>query len=242
MRFDELLVLGRTVPEDSKKYGQRVCMAAFDMELRQLVRIYPLPVSNPFKAGCVYRNVSVRRNEADSRRESWRLIDSSIPERLKGAAFTVAKRVQIIAGCEDIPKTIASANERKASLAFLSPDDVKPVELEQKPAFARNDERLLFGDSHRVEHRTQFMTASDYSQCMYVRFVDNGQSHRLQLREWGCYELMRKRKANAWEITKQLKYLEQSRAAHLLIGNMVQHRNVWLVISVMTELVEPVLF
>ena len=53
MRIDDLIVFGRTAPEESKKYGQSVCMAGYSQELRQLMRLYPMSIRSNIKARCV---------------------------------------------------------------------------------------------------------------------------------------------------------------------------------------------
>ncbi len=42
MTVEDFVVLGRTVPEDSQKYGKKVCMAGYSPSLSQLLRVYPL--------------------------------------------------------------------------------------------------------------------------------------------------------------------------------------------------------
>lgn len=61
MHVEDFVVLGRTVPEESKKYGQRICMAGYSLENNQFLRIYPLfvPVgenadTNGFRARYAY--------------------------------------------------------------------------------------------------------------------------------------------------------------------------------------------
>src|SRR5262245_23400467 len=85
MHLEDFTVLGRTVPEESQKYGKRVCMAGFSRLNNQFVRIYPLLVpvgdnigTNGFRARYSYA-VSLRRNENDNRTESWRVEDERNP-------------------------------------------------------------------------------------------------------------------------------------------------------------------
>ena len=65
MHVEDLIVLGRTVPEESRKYGQKVCMAGYSAENNQFLRVYPLLVpvggdadSNGFRARHRYVSIS----------------------------------------------------------------------------------------------------------------------------------------------------------------------------------------
>ncbi len=240
MVFDELLVLGRTVPENSKKYGERVCMAGFDLELRQLVRVYPLQIHNQFKTGSIYKNVAVRRNNEDSRRESWRLKESASPTEIR--CLQPATRIEVLDDEYEGVKTIAEANSERASLALVTPTEALPVVFKQKKEFVSQGQRLLFEGSHRREDRSGFMVASDYSRLPYIPFRLDQSEHSLQVREWGCFELIRKKNVSASQLTSTLKYLDQDRQRRFLVGNMAQHRNVWLIISVLTAKVDKTLF
>ena len=76
MRCDDFICLGRTVPEESKKYGAKVCMAGLSQEIGGLMRVYPLQWSNPIRVRnqCV---MELERNHLDNRKESWKLKGSN---------------------------------------------------------------------------------------------------------------------------------------------------------------------
>ena len=72
MRIDDLIILGRTVPEQSKKYGIKVCSAGYSPEMRSFIRIYPLSVHGKPESREMI-TVDVERSKYDSRNESWAL-------------------------------------------------------------------------------------------------------------------------------------------------------------------------
>ncbi len=76
LHVEDFVVLGRTVPEDSKRYGKKICMAGYSPDLNQFLRVYPLmlPIgdsadSNDFKARHAY-SLDLRRNDQDNGIES----------------------------------------------------------------------------------------------------------------------------------------------------------------------------
>ena len=72
MRIDDWCCLGRTVPEESKKYGKTVCSVGYSEELRAFMRVYPLPIRCEIKQRMLCQ-LELVRNPSDSRNESWKL-------------------------------------------------------------------------------------------------------------------------------------------------------------------------
>ena len=229
MIFENFLVLGRTVPEKSKKYGEKICMAGVDLELNQLLRIYPLPIKNEFKAGHVYRVSTVDARPKDPRHESWKINIGQKP-RKTGEYLTPKKRIEILKNVV-APKTILQANTEKKSLAAIFTDC---IQLKMK---IRNEiidpAQLQLFESFYLQETQQIKTANNFRKAPYINFND-GTNHCLQLREWGVYELLRKKDATGAELTANLK-LNDRRNFCIIAGNMAKHRNTWLAISIISE-------
>jgi hypothetical protein len=67
-----------------------------------------------------------------------------------------------------------------------------------------------------------------------LRFRDEDGEHNPMLRDWGCFEFMRRQGDHKrFQLTDALHLGPQS---SLLVGNFNQHRNAWLVISVLNGL------
>ena len=127
MRVEDFVILGRTVPEDSKKYGKKVCMAGYSAENNQLLRVYPLllPVgpdagTNPFVARHRYA-VDLRRNADDTRQESWRVVDERDPTMTPAGAAAEVKKHEVMKWLESraVP-SVKCLNDCKLSLGVLS--------------------------------------------------------------------------------------------------------------------------
>jgi hypothetical protein len=95
---------------------------------------------------------------------------------------------------------------------------------------------LLFEDVVEVfgEEAAQLMP--------YVQFEDEDGPHNIQLREWGCYEWLRKEPERANQLWSNLKFDDPGHDHYFVVGNMNNRRNVWLVISTYRVKKEATLF
>lgn len=222
MRIDDWVCLGRTVPEESKKYGHKVCSAGWSQELRDFVRVYPLPVICPIKQRAMCQ-LELTRNANDSRRESWKLKreDCNCINVVGEAAKTSMRSVFN----ERLAESIDQLNKDRRSLSVIRPEGHVQLELRRRDDVRDPLQTLLFEDCDAA------FGANSVCLAPYLRFWDSiGKEHCLQLREWGCYEYIRKHPHNASGLRDALKL--DGRDIYLFVGNLSNCRNVWLVISV----------
>lgn len=215
---EDFICLGRTVPEESKKYGHKVCMAGYSHELNSLLRVYPLPVVNPLKMRHRYV-LGLCRNPSDSRNESWKMVDRIAAYESTDCVSSQAIKDVLKSCCSE---SIDQLNEQRLSLGVLRCESIEGeftlrenCGTTQLELFETCD--YLFG-------------AKAVKAAPYLRFSSGGKSHRLQLREWGCYEWIRKNPSNCRQLWANLRLDRDD--IYLLVGNMANRRNVWLVISV----------
>lgn len=217
MIIEDFIMLGRTVPEASKKHGMVVCSAGYSRELRQFLRVYPLnPLERlPRWSQC---RLSLRRNSEDSRQESWRLQEEQ-PVAVMGKAI---KSDEFAALAKMASPSISFLNEQRASLGIIKPIAIRGRFDGMQP----QEERIpdLFGADLGMKKRPRLL------------FRDADGDHDIQLRDWGSYEFLRKQpESKHYQIWSALN-LDNDQYEHLLfIGNHNQHRNNWLVIGVISE-------
>lgn len=219
MIVEDFVCLGRTVPEESKKYGHKVCMAGYSQELGQLLRVYPLPVKNALRLRHCY-TLGLCRNNCDSRRESWKMTDriasyessDLIPKQSLRDVFDSIKS-----------ESIDELNASRASLGVLLCDEVR----------GKFKNRTSCGPTQMELFETCDRTfgAGAIKVAPYLNFTVGGKSHCLQMREWGCYEWIRKHPARFADLWSNLR-IDEPRSHYLLVGNMANRRNVWLVINI----------
>ncbi len=221
LRCDDFICLGRTVPEESKKYGAKVCMAGLSRELGSLMRVYPLPVVNPIKARheCI---LELERNHQDNRRESWKL-----RHRKDGILSVSLKPVlteELIAALRlHIARSIEELNECRSSLGVL--------ELGQPRGFFRERNDITHPDQGMLfEVTDECFGAGAIDLAPYIEFRDqDSRRHELQIREWGCYEWIRKERARAAQLWDNLRLGTASTLA--IVGNQANRRTSWLIIK-----------
>lgn len=218
MIIEDFIMLGRTVPEESKKHGRVVCSAGYSRELRQFMRIYPLSPFERIQRWSIC-SLGIKRNSQDSRIESWRLRDDFTPHIVgkakKENEFDFLK--SLASG------SIAELNESRASLGIICPKRIGW----RFDGMKKNEEYLmsLFDDDIDAQIKRP-----------RLQFSDDEGDHDHQLRDWGCHEFIRKQPPHKHcELWGALKLTDRSYEHILFVGNHNQHRNSWLVIGVVSE-------
>lgn len=242
--IDDFVMLGKTVPEPTRTDGRIfVCSAGVSAQMRKLIRIYPLARHNA-PARWSINTVELERNSKDSREESWKLAGDRTPgahERINNT-FTTTGEVPKSRRAELLKRftaaSIKEANASRASLAVIHPSRVE-IYFEHNPDSPDSPQQSLFD---REDQPTA--GAKRFAYIPRLRFKDDDGENKLMLRDWGCFELMRKSPGfETWSESKRRDfmagglYLDDS--CSLLVGNFNQHRNSWLVISVLRGLREP---
>lgn len=240
--LDDFIMLGTTVPEPKSDGRIFVCSAGYSATLRSLVRIYPL-ARRGAPARWSANAVKLERNPQDWRTESFKLAGDRTPEsharindmfRTHGMA-PKSSRAELLRKC--VVGSIAEANDRanRLSLAIIQPRNME-LEFEHNPASPDSPQLALFpveGEEPQGARRFPFIPR--------LHFDDEQGHHRLMLRDWGVYELMRKNN-NLALITESERRAYVGGALHigpsssLLVGNLNNQRNAWLVISVLNGL------
>jgi hypothetical protein len=239
--IDDFVMLGKTVPEPSSTGRIFVCSAGYSPQLRQLLRIYPL-ARHAAPGRWTVSTVQLERNPKDHRQESWQLHGDRTPdahERINIEAFRTGSKRPESRRAVDLAaftvESIACANERRLSLAIVHPVAMQ-MEFEHNPDSPDSPQEALFDVAPRPT-----AGAKRFPYIPRLWFRDAVGEHRLMLRDWGVYELMRKHN-NLTEMSEGHRRRFVSDALHLdpscalLVGNMNNQRTAWLVISVLRGL------
>lgn len=236
MILDDFVMLGTTVPEPNSDGRTFVCSAGYSAELRSLIRIYPLA-----RRGVPHRwdthRVALERNPRDSRAESWQIAG----DRSVDAHDDINQRFQRLSTVRDTDRlgllrgrvigSISEANAKRISLAIVHPEAIE-IEFEHNPDSPDSPQLALFdrpGDPPSGARRFPWMPR--------LVFRDEFGWHRLMLRDWGAFELQRKNGGDYFR-RNLAGALHLSDRSSLLVGNMNNQRNAWLVISVLNGIRE----
>lgn len=231
MVVDDFVMLGKTVPEANSDGREFVCTAGYSFELRRPIRIYPMA-----RAHCPARwsvcGVPLERNPKDNRDESWKIRGDRSPAghwrindiiRVMDKKLPAEEQRKVIQALK--VDSLREANDRRLSLCIILPSRIPDLTFERGEKAEMAPTPDLFDYLPAVPVRERFPWHPR------LQFYDDGGAHDLMLRDWGCYELMRKHPDDI-----SVPYLEEalnlSTAPPLFCGNLNQHRNSWLVISV----------
>lgn len=232
-------MLGTTVPEPNSDGRVFVCSAGVSDELHQLIRIYPLARRSIPNRWHTYR-APLERNPKDSRYESWQIKGNRergqhewINARLDEIKPKYAQSARANLLADYLVGSIHEANAKRLSLAILKPDNMEiycEPNAEAPPEF----QLTLFDTNDDNEHGG----ARSFPLMPRMRFADEIGRHDLMIRDWGVFELQRKRGSEYFR-ENLTQALHLSNDSSLLVGNMNNRRNNWLVISVLSNLRGP---
>ena len=136
MILEDFIMLGRTKPTESKKYGRTVCSAGYSKELKQFVRVYPLPQYSRLKRWSICRIPLTRGN--DSRIESWRLDNGTTNSEEFVEITGQADRVSEFDYLAKMATSISEMNEEPyQSLGIVRPDSFETHYMDMKPTAER---------------------------------------------------------------------------------------------------------
>lgn len=230
MILEDFIMLGTTVPEPSKNDSRVfVCSAGISLEMKRLVRIYPLATANIPKRWHKYK-IRLELNNKDCRDESYRIAGDRSEEahpminNMFHDVGVADDHERDIACSRHLVSSIKEANEKRLSLALIKPiNPILDFELNDKSPYSPQMKLFDFGDQIKTgSKRFPFIPK--------IKFFDDTGIHSLSLRDWGVYEFLRKypdyRRNEIGSILK----LDES--PYMLIGNQNHYRNSWLIISV----------
>lgn len=230
MIVEDFVMLRRTEPTESKKNGVAVCSAGYSRELRQLIRIYPLPWQNKIGSWTKCR-IPLRRPLQDSRDESWRIDGGeTTDEAVKSVQVigTANKDEEFGALLRMRSPSIAWLNKHRKSLGIIKPLSIRGVfkrreDVDPEEQLTLFERMVADGPTHKSDLIPQ------------LEFSDEDGPHRLSLREWGCSEYLRKHRTNADGLWGALNLYRSDYEHLLLVGNQANARNAWLVIGLISR-------
>ncbi len=236
MILEDFVFLGKTIPEPNSDGRVFVCSAGWSRELQSLLRIYPL---SRFSAPRTWSACKVRlqKNPKDTRRESFQLFGDrhdGHSEINRECIDVHGEELKPSALADELRKamcpSIRQANDRRLSLALVRPRNPE-LHFEYNPESPASPQLALFDAPQTIPE----FGSKRFAYIPRVHFWDEDGEHDLQLREWGCYEFLRKQgEENRHKLNPHL-----SGSSTLLLGNLNNQRTAWIVISVLNGLEAP---
>lgn len=238
MILEDFVMLGKTIPEPQSDGRTFVCSAGVSQEYKSLIRIYPLAVRECPKRWQRCR-VLLERNPKDNRLESFKLKgnrQAGHHEVINGECFEVLGELSKEQRLECLERffvdSIHQANYLRKSLAIVQPKHIPQLDFDHNVDSPASPQMKLFDESLPEPEG-----AKRFPFIPRIEFEDDDGRHRLMLRDWGCFEFMRKQGDDRrYELHSALGLHNNP---PLLVGNMNNQRTAWLVISVLSGLGIP---
>lgn len=234
MILQDFVMLGKTIPEPSSDGRVFVCSAGISPELRSLIRIYPLAQRDAPRRWSL-STVALERNQQDSRNESFRLAadrSKAKHDAINRAAFNVTSTIAREHRDRLLDRyritSIAGLNQQRASLGIIEPLGAPKLAFEYREEAPDSPQLSLFAET---DEERKAVGSKRFAYQPYLEFCDEAGWHRLQLRDWGAYEFMRKHGDARRDELRAACRLDDRPC--LLVGNMNHQRTAWLVISVL---------
>jgi hypothetical protein len=227
--IDDLVVLGRAVPEPIKNGRVTVCLGGYSRRLG-FTRIYPTRPTTPIHRWDVI-SVPAERDPRDSRTESWKIQGSKnewhdLDSKVKVVdTLDRSSRLNLIGNLTD--DCVNKINEEQRSLGIVKPTIKKSYFCEEKN-FDPLLQITLFGTPLAA-------TKKQYHQYPKVKYrcqkceAKNG--HDQTVLDWGFYEWMRKNPDNIEQVWKNAFFDSDKRQIFFFVGNMRDRRTAFLIIS-----------
>lgn len=222
-------LLCKSVPEFDKRDGKLyTCSLGYCPEFG-LIRVYPLPIVG-MKKWHTYE-IEVEKNKRDSRQESWKLSSYSRNENWIGFSddcklLGISNKNKIVSYLQScVYPSISKLNEQRKSIGVVFSETINPF-WESNNRFVSTRQVGMFDDVELADF-TRF-TKEQREKEARVIFKDGDGLHNLQLNEWQFFEFQRK-----FGATKDaFRFINPSKSQLLLMGNMLQYQNNWMVLSI----------
>lgn len=230
LTIDDMVILGRAVPEPMKNSRVTVCTAGYSNTLG-FVRIFPTKATMPLKRWNIV-NVPVERDPRDSRSESWKIRGSKSEWSRLGEKVEVVdklrpkKRLNLIANLVD--DCVKDINEAKRSLGIVKPTIEKCYFCPEED-FDPSLQATLFGTPLPTTKKQYY----EYPRIKYRCSVcKTKRPHDQTVLEWGFYEWMRKHPENHEQVWENAQIFSPRHDCFFFVGNMRDKRTAFLIISI----------
>ena len=228
--IDDMIVLGRAVPEHLRNGRVTVCTAGYSKKLG-FVRVFPTTAYMPFNNWNIVK-MAVERDAIDTRRESWKIQGSKSEWETLGSKVEVVgqvkpeNRLNMIANLID--DCVSDINDARRSLGIVKPT-VHECYFASEKDFDPTIQKTLFG---------KFLptTKDQYPEFPKIKYNCSkcklSHPHNQTVLEWGFYEWMRKHPENREQVWENAKINSPTHECYFLVGNMRDKRTAYLIISV----------
>ena len=231
IRIDDMVVLGRSSPDNLSDGRASVCVAGHS-KARGFIRLYPTRMDSPLKVWNIV-SVAVEKNPTDSRSESWKIKGSKAEWRNLSNKIDVVGNLRhgarlayidtVVSGC------VTDLNDSRRSIGIVKPLE-RSCYLSERSDYDPDTQKTLYGgvvpsDKHSFKHQPRV-----HYRCSECKSA-NG--HDQQILEWGVYEWFRKHPGAEEQVWENLFSKEKHQDIFFLVGNQARRLTSFMVISIL---------
>lgn len=228
-------LLIQTVPEISKRDNSvYTCTVGYSSELG-FIRLYPMPFNRGLQRWNTYK-VEVEKNKQDSRAESWKLSAISKEDNFTNFNSNVVQ-IKTLKQAEKAfifnemfkrkSPSLGDLNDHRRSIGFIYANKVR-ASWEANENYVNRNQLLLFEDVEIEMH--SIFTKQENLFVSKIRFQDEDGMHYLQLNNWQYYMAQKNFRQKGHSIHDAFRYVNDG-SQILVVGNLFQHRNIWMVLE-----------
>ncbi len=234
----DLVVIGQGAPNQLRDGRQSVCVCAYSLELKQLVRIYPVPIGWLRKWDMF--DAEVENNPTDHRENTWKIKNSKADWKKldkwisKKEKYPEDKHEELIKSIGF--SVLSELIKNKKSFGIIKPI-IKDFKIEQKRE-STVKQMTLFDEKDLDEHFA-IINQKDYKFKPYIIYECDGdckcknKEHKQSITEWGCYEFMRKNPKKEISLKDNLRLFDKDYNKYLLVGNIHKAPQTYIIIDVL---------
>lgn len=234
--IEDLIILGRAIPEEISDHRQTICVAGYSAELG-LIRLYPTRWDSPLQRWNIVK-VPVerpRRPLYDPRPESWKIEGSKsewdrLSDKIKSVGVMKKKPEKIALAESLVIGCVSKLRPAGHSLGVVKPEieDFYFIENPRK----RNVRQQTLDGSFRL------MVKDDFDYIPKIKYkcseCEAKNPHDQQLLEWGFYEGMRKNPNNIEKVWNNMGFKNRDEwVFYFVVGNLYAYPKAFNVISVL---------
>ncbi len=236
VQIDDVIILGRGVPEQISGGRVTVCVAGYS-PTQGFIRLYPTRIDSPLHTWSIV-SVEVERNPQDNRQESWKFPESRTEwqyiNRHINAVGMYPREARLSLLDSIRSDCVAQINDARASLGVIRP-------VIKRHYLAPNERHTeAYQPLFEIMEHADVMTKRDYIAEPRLSYIcgetcRTKHGHDMQLLDWGCYQWMRKHPDNAQQIWRNMGIGVDGWTHFFLVGNQANQRTSYIVINVLRQ-------
>lgn len=233
MIINDLIILGRAVPEFLKDGRVTVCLGGYSPTYGY-VRIYPTSYKSPIKRWDIV-SVEVGKDTRDTRKESYKIVGSNSDyDNLHKKIICLGsfhKKNRPILISELATNCVSEINKARNSLGLVKPKIYANYFRHNKKSDEPYNLVMPFiAESVSTKRDFEYEPRVEYK-CLPDCFASN--LHKQQVLEWGFYRWMEKNPDKIDQAWDNVGLNKNNYDVYFFVGNQARYRNSFMVISIL---------